>query len=122
MSICELRVDHEDVSSNFDGEYRLLPTNHHTSTYLHVDVLNAALVHIEVDNFWTEARLHLDIHLVAGLHQLRCQIHVVSRKAVVSAESQSAGQETHQMVLRLQTAGLSDSLGLPLEFRLISAR
>lgn len=39
-------------------------------TYLYIDVSGASLMHVEVDNLWTEASLHLDIHLVAGLHQL----------------------------------------------------
>lgn len=56
-------------------------------------------MHVEVDDLWTEARLHLEVHLVAGLHQLLGQVHVVSRKAVVGPESQGARQETHQMVL-----------------------
>lgn len=66
-----------------------------TCSYLYINVLGATQMHIEVDNLWTEASLHLDVHLVAGLHQLFGQVHVITRKAIVSTKSQSARQETH---------------------------
>lgn len=72
-------------------------------SYLYIHVLAATLVHVEVDNLWTETCLHLDIHLVAGLHQLFGQVHVIGWKAVVSTEGQDARQETHQMVLNRWT-------------------
>lgn len=70
------------------------------SAHLYFHVPAAALVRVEVDDLWTEAGLHLHVHLVAGLHQLFGQFHVISRKAVVSSKGQSARQETHQMVLK----------------------
>ena len=56
-------------------------------------------MHVEVHDLWAEARLHLGIHLVAGLHQLLGQVHVVSRQAIVGPQGQGAWQETHQVVL-----------------------
>lgn len=47
----------------------------------------------EVCNLWTQPRLHLDVHLVTGLHQLHCQIHVVPRQAVVDTQRQGSRQE-----------------------------
>lgn len=72
-------------------------------SYLHIHVFAAALIHVEVDDFWTEASLHLDVHLVAGLHQLLGQVHVISWKAVVGTEGQNTRQKTHQVVLKERT-------------------
>lgn len=38
--------------------------------HLYFNVSGAALVHVEVDDLWAEACLHVDVHLVAGLHQV----------------------------------------------------
>lgn len=65
------------------------------SSYLYFNVLYATLMHVEVDDLWAEASLHLGVHQVTGLHQLFGQIHVISRKAIVSTKSQRARQETH---------------------------
>lgn len=67
--------------------------------YLHVNVRRAAGVHVEVDDFWAEARLHLGVHLVAALHQLFGQLQVLHWQAVVVPQSQCARQEAHKMVL-----------------------
>lgn len=72
----------------------------HTPTHLHVYVSGAALVHVEVDYLWAQACLHLGIHLVAGLHQLLGQLHVVSRQAVMGPQGQGPRQETHQVILK----------------------
>lgn len=83
-----------------DAEVDALP-GASAPSYLYIHVADAALIHVEVDNFWTETSLHLDIHLVAGLHQLFGQVHVVCWKAVVSTEGQNTRQKTHQMVLKV---------------------
>lgn len=78
-------------------------------SYLHIHVSAAALIHVEVDDFWTETGLHLDVHLVAGLHQLLGQIQVISWEAMVSTKSQKARQKTHQMVLKDQNTRTKSS-------------
>ena len=85
----------KDTSAKLGQDTLCMQSCSHVCFYLHIDVSGAALVHVEVDNLWTEACLHLDVHLVAGLHQLFDQIHVVFRQAMVGPESQSAWQETH---------------------------
>lgn len=57
-------------------------------------------MHVEMNYLRAQTRLHLGIHLVAGLHQLFCQLHMISRKAVMCPQCQSARQETYQMVLK----------------------
>ena len=68
-------------------------------SHLDIYVPDAALVGVEVDDLGAEARLHLGIHLVAGLHQPPGQLQVVFWETVVGPQSQGTGQETHQVVL-----------------------
>lgn len=66
---------------------------------LHIDVSSVVVLQIKVSDLWAQARLHLCIHLMARLHQLQSQVHVISGQAVVSTESQRARKKTHQMIL-----------------------
>ena len=68
-------------------------------SHLDLHVPGAPLVGVEVDDLGAEARLHLGVHLVAGLHQQPGQLQVVVREAVVRPQGQSTGEEAHQMVL-----------------------
>ena len=49
-----------------------------------------------------QPRLHLTVHLVAGVHECLGQLHVLSRQAVVGTQSQCPRQEAHQVVLKPQ--------------------
>lgn len=56
-------------------------------------------VQVKVGDLGTQAGLHLHIHLIACLHQLHSQIHVVSWQAVMRSQSQRAREKTNQMIL-----------------------
>lgn len=63
--------------------------------HFNIHVLRAARLHVEVHYLRTQARLHLCVHLVARLHQLLCQLHVLAGQAVVRPQGQRARQEAH---------------------------
>lgn len=69
------------------------------ATHLDLDVAAVTRLQVELGDLRAQARLHLRVHLVARLHELRCQLHVVGGEAVVRAQCQRAWQETHQVVL-----------------------
>lgn len=68
---------------------------------LHV-LLGFLWVQVEVHDLGAQPRLHLPVHLVAGVHERPCELHVVSGQAVVGAQSQRPWQEAHQVVLELE--------------------
>ena len=68
--------------------------------HLDFDVTPTVGLQVEVGDLGAQARLHLGVHLVARLHQLDGQLHVLGGQAVVGAQRQRARQETHQVVLR----------------------
>lgn len=69
--------------------------------HLDLHVLVVALgVQVEVHDFGAQPRLHLAVHLVAGVHERPGQLHVVGGQAVVGAQSQRPWQEAHQVVLK----------------------
>lgn len=74
---------------------------------------------IEVYDLWTQACLHLRVHLVAGFDKGFSQFHVVGGQAVVSAQRQSARQKANQVILQGETTqvrarwGGRVSFGLP---------
>lgn len=56
-------------------------------------------VHVKMGNLGAQASLHLRIHLIARLHELHSQIHVVSWQTIMRSQSQCAWEKTHQMIL-----------------------
>lgn len=56
-------------------------------------------VHVKMGNLRAQAGLHLRIHLIARLHELHSQIHVISWQTIMRSQSQRAWKETHQMIL-----------------------
>lgn len=66
---------------------------------LHVFVVVLG-VQVEVHDFGAQPRLHLTVHLVAGVHERPGQLHVVGGQAVVGAQSQRPWQEAYQVVLK----------------------
>lgn len=75
-------------------------TESYFSAHLYIYILCAAVMHVEMSYLWAQTCLHLGIHLVAGLNQLFCQLHMISRKAIMCPQCQCARQETNQMVLK----------------------
>ncbi len=57
-------------------------------------------MHVEMRYLRAQTCLHLGVHLVASLHQLFCQLHVISRKAIMCPQRKCARQETNQVVLK----------------------
>lgn len=62
---------------------RVAKTESSFSADLYIYILCAAFMHVEMNYLRAQTSLHLGIHLVAGLNQLFCQLHMISRKAVM---------------------------------------
>lgn len=68
----------------------LAPLSRTSPSVAHLDlhVLMGPLgVQVEVHDFGAQPRLHLTVHLVAGVHERLGQLHVVGGQAVVGAQS-----------------------------------
>ena len=75
--------------------------------HLHLNSLkDLRVVEVEVCDLGAQPRLHLTVHLVAGVHECLGQLHVFSRQAVVGTQSQCPRQEAHQVVLKPQNTGV----------------
>lgn len=68
--------------------------------HLDIDVSPLVKLQVEMGDLGAQACLHLDVHLVARLHQLQGQLHVILRQPIVGTQRKRARQETHQVVLR----------------------
>ncbi len=77
-----------------------LPTESSSWAHLYIYILCAALMHVEMSYLRAQTCLHLRVHLVASLNQLFCQLHVISRKAIMCPQRKCARQETNQVVLK----------------------
>lgn len=75
------------------------------SIYFDIYIPAVEAVQVKVGDLRTQAGLHLHIHLIARLHQLHSQIHVVSWQAVMCSQSQRAREKTHQMILGKKNKG-----------------
>ena len=67
---------------------------------------------VEVCDLGAQPRLHLTVHLVAGVHERLGQLHVLSRQAVVGTQSQCPRQKAHQVVLKPRGHLISGSSAL----------
>ena len=71
------------------------------TTYIDLNVLIHAVVHVHIDDLGTETGRHATIHFVAGAHQL-----LGHRQVIVAAQSvhvtkcQRARQKTRQVLLQ----------------------
>lgn len=62
----------------YDDKKNITKCNHLDNNITPITGLQA-----EVCNLWAQPSLHLCVHLMTGLHQLHCQIHVVPWEAIV---------------------------------------
>ena len=78
--------------------------------HLDLNVLHSLrALQVEVCDLGAQPRLHLTVHLVAGVHERLGQLHVLSRQAVVGTQSQCPRQDAHQVVLKPQGHLISGS-------------
>lgn len=54
--------------------------------HLNVYIPTVTGLQVKVCDLWTQASLHLFVHLITRLHELHRQVHVVPRKAVVGPQ------------------------------------